>query len=74
MICVERVQRILMALLIVASIGGIHSGAFFFGATYILLFIAIMLVVWAITDFCPSIWLLSKFLPRCKFGKKNEQA
>ncbi len=72
MICAQRVHRILLALLIIASIGGIHSGAFFFGATYILLGISIFFLVWAFTDFCPLLFVLKKILPECKYGKKQD--
>lgn len=67
MICVERVHRIMMALMIVISIGLLHMG-YFYISTYLLLFISIMILIWAITDFCPSIFVLRKFLPNCRFG------
>ncbi len=68
MICVERIQRLMMAIFIIASIGVLHGYDFYIG-TYMLLFMAVMLAVWAVTNFCPSIWMLSKFLPKCKFSK-----
>ncbi len=73
MICVQRIQRIIIAILLIATVGILHGNANgFYIATYILIFMAVMMFVWAITDFCPSIWLLRKFLPDCKFGKKSE--
>ena len=64
MLCAEKLQRLMLAgVLLVAyflmSIGSIYGN--------ILLFFVIgMIVVWAITDFCPSIWALTKFFGHCK--------
>jgi Na+-translocating ferredoxin:NAD+ oxidoreductase RnfA subunit len=33
------------------------------------IFVIIMLSIWAITNFCPSIWVLKKILPPCKWEK-----
>ncbi len=71
MICAQRIQRLMMAIFIIASIGVLHGYDFYIG-TYMLVFMAVMLFVWAIADFCPSIWMLRKFLPDCKFGKQSE--
>lgn len=65
--CVQRVQRVMMALIILLSVGLMHMGYFFEGS-YILAFVSFMIFMWAIFDFCPSIFLLKKVLPDCKFG------
>jgi len=62
--CAEKIQRLMMAamialasfLLIQASIWGV----------VLMGFIILMIVVWAITDFCPSIWMLGKIVGHCK--------
>ncbi len=66
MICVQRVQRLMMAFIILMSVGLIHMGYFYEGSG-ILAFVSAMIFVWAIFDFCPSIFLLKKILPDCKF-------
>lgn len=68
MICVERVHRIIMALVIIASIGVMHMGYFFEG-TYILIFVASMMVIWSVFNFCPMVSILRKILPDCAFKK-----
>ena len=64
MACAEKLQRIMMAAVlfvawILMSMGSIY-GSLLMG------FVIAMIVVWAITDFCPSIWLLSKVFGHCK--------
>ncbi len=54
-----------MAIFIIASIGIMHGYDFYIG-TYMMVFMAVMLVVWAITDFCPVLFLLRKILPDCR--------
>ncbi|MFP4487104.1 MAG: YgaP-like transmembrane domain [Campylobacterales bacterium] len=61
--CAERVQRVLMALVVVL-------GTYFVTLTsiwglVIIGFVVVMMLIWAFTDFCPSIWILKKFLPSC---------
>jgi uncharacterized membrane protein len=68
--CVERVQRMLTAIMLgfvmmAAGMGMIKL------AFLLQLFIMIMLLIWAFTNFCPSIYMLSKILPPCNFDKKE---
>lgn len=65
--CVQRVQRVLMGIIIILSVGLIHMGYFYEGSG-ILSFVGFMMIVWGIFNFCPSMALLRKFLPECKFG------
>lgn len=66
--CAEKVQRLLMAavvfvafyLISVMSIFGWILGGF----------VLVMMVIWAFTDFCPSIAILRLFLPSC-YEKKS---
>lgn len=67
--CVERVHRFIMALVIIGSIGVMHAGHFFLG-TYILIFVAAMLLIWSFFNFCPMVIILGKILPSC--GAKNK--
>ncbi|MDD2383609.1 MAG: phosphoribosylaminoimidazole synthetase [Sulfurospirillaceae bacterium] len=64
MLCAEKLQRLMMAgVLIIAyflmSIGSIYGNILLF-------FVIAMIVLWAITDFCPSIWTFSKLFGHCK--------
>ncbi len=65
MICAQRIHRIVMAIFIIASIGIMHGYDFYIG-TYMMVFMAVMLLVWAIADFCPVLFVLRKILPDCK--------
>jgi hypothetical protein len=66
MLCVERVQRLIMAIMLGIIMGLAASG--WIAAAFILqLFMMIMLIIWALTNFCPSIFLLKKILPSCKW-------
>lgn len=62
----EKVQRVMMATVLAISailwIMGVNAWAL-----ALQVFVIVMIVVWAITDFCPSLWMLKKFLPSlCK--------
>lgn len=65
--CVEKVQRLMMATVLALS--------FYFYSVMSVLgpvllgFVILMVIVWAITDFCPSIWILGKIMPKC--GEKK---
>jgi multisubunit Na+/H+ antiporter MnhE subunit len=64
MMCAEKLQRLMMAVVLacayyLVSIGSVY-GTILFG------FVITMIVVWAITDFCPSIWVLTKLVGHCK--------
>lgn len=64
MICAEKLQRLLLAVVL-----GIAYGLMSMGSVYgsvLLGFVIAMIVLWAITDFCPSIWLFSKLFGHCK--------
>ncbi len=64
--CAERAQRLIMAIMLGLIMGLAASG--WIAAAFILqLFMMIMLIVWALTNFCPSIFLLKKILPPCKW-------
>ncbi|MCV6606613.1 MAG: phosphoribosylaminoimidazole synthetase [Campylobacterales bacterium] len=66
--CVERVQRLMMVAFL-AAIFYFVSVASNGIALILISFMALMLLVWALIDFCPSVWILSKFLPKC-WGKR----
>lgn len=69
--CLETAQRLLIAIMLgfvmmAAGLGMLKI------AFLLQLFIMIMLMIWAFTNFCPSVYILSKILPPCNFDKKND--
>ena len=69
--CAERLQRILMAIVIAIMV-------FLFNSGYILIgnilgaIVVFMIVAWAFTNFCPSIWIFEKLFGKCDWDKRNE--
>lgn len=61
--CAEKVQRVLMAL--VVAIGTYFVTIQSIWGLVIIGFVVFMMLVWAFTDFCPSIAIFKKFLPSC---------
>lgn len=56
--CIERVHRLLMAaMLTLAAVLVVPGSAL---APYLLAFIIAMLMLWAVTNFCPSEWAIRK--------------
>ncbi len=72
MLCAERVQRILMAIMLGLVLGLAGSGMM--KAAFILqVFIMVMLLVWAFTNFCPSTWVLERLIGKCDFDKDGSE-
>jgi len=69
--CLERAHRLLIAIMLgfvmMAAGTGMIKIAFL-----LQLFIIVMLIIWALTNFCPSQYLLGKILPPCDFNNKTE--
>ncbi|MDY0238767.1 MAG: phosphoribosylaminoimidazole synthetase [Campylobacterales bacterium] len=65
--CVERVQRFLTAAMLLL-ITALALNGFFYLSVGLQIFVIAMLMVWAVTNFCPSIWVLNKILPPCKWS------
>ncbi len=68
--CAERVHRILMACvlgiaLMLWATGNVQA------FVIIQTFVIIMLLIWAFTNFCPSLWVFKKGLPPCKWDEKE---
>jgi hypothetical protein len=62
--CAEKIQRFLMAIVLTLSmsltaLGHIEAGLFLQG------FVVFMVIVWAIKDFCPSLWIFTKLFGTC---------
>ena len=66
--CVSRIQRLMTAFML-----GLVLALYFLGYTSVALglqiFIIAMLILWGVTNFCPSIWVLKKIFPPCEWDK-----
>jgi hypothetical protein len=62
--CAEKIQRFLMAIVLTLSMGLTALGHVQYG---MLLqgFVILMVIVWAIKDFCPSLWVFTKLFGTC---------
>ena len=78
--CAARMQRILTALMLGIILYFFAMGAhdfqtglkesFHFQVAVVLqIFVIIMMLVWAFTNFCPSTWLMKKIFPPCDWEK-----
>jgi hypothetical protein len=65
--CAERLQRILMAIMILISMYLITVGSVF--GIVLQGFIVVMILIWAITNFCPSVWMFEKIFGKCDWDK-----
>lgn len=67
--CAERMQRVLMAIVL-----GIILYFFGVGMTQVAVIlqtlVIVMILVWAVTNFCPSIWVFKKIFPSCPWECK----
>jgi len=74
--CAERMQRILTGIVLGIIMGlfanGITDPFSFKLAVVFQAFVMIMLFVWAITNFCPSLWLFKKIFPPCPWECRDE--
>jgi len=82
--CASRMQRLLTAIMLgfilyffsMAAVdfqNGIKESTNFMIATGLQVFVIVMLVIWAVTNFCPSIWFFKKILPPCPWDCECEE-
>lgn len=69
--CAERAQRVLMAI-VLGVIMFLFTAGFTQIATILQGFVIVMILVWAFTNFCPSIWIFEKMFGKCNWDKKSE--
>jgi len=62
--CAERLQRFLMAFMMLVVLTLLAKGMSVI-ALALLSFVAIMLFIYGLFDFCPSTWILTKFFDSC---------
>jgi hypothetical protein len=65
--CAERLQRIVMAIMILISMYLITIGSVI--GIVLQGFIVVMILIWAITNFCPSVWMFEKIFGKCNWDK-----
>ena len=70
--CYQRIQRLLTSIVLGINllffIIGLQGNQIIFKIAIIFqIFVIIMLVIWAFTNFCPSIWFLKKIFPPCNW-------
>ena len=78
MMCAERVQRIVQAMLIgfimgLAGLGMAGDTLMLQLAFIMMLAMMIMLFIAGLTGFCPGLMLLKKIFPPCKCEENNEK-
>jgi len=61
--CAERVTRFMTVAMILVIM--YFVGANTTVALALLAFMAVMMMIWGAFDFCPSIYMMRKILPRC---------
>jgi len=72
--CAERVQRLIMSMFLLIILGLLSKG-YALAALILIAFMSIMLFIYFLFDFCPSTWILGKFLGSCYCeceGNKDE--
>ena len=70
--CYQKIQRLLTSVVLGINllffIIGLQGNQIIFKIAIIFqVFVIIMLVIWAFTNFCPSIWFLKKIFPPCNW-------
>jgi len=68
--CAEKLQRILMAIVLIVSLFLLINGSVF--GIILQVFVISMVLIWAFTDFCPSLWAFEKMFGACE-KKENKE-
>ncbi|MRJ02554.1 MAG: phosphoribosylaminoimidazole synthetase [Epsilonproteobacteria bacterium] len=75
--CGERLQRILMAIMLGLTMYffalGREDQTMFQIGVVLQTFIIIMLLIFAFTNFCPSLWFFNKVFGKCEWEKKESE-
>ncbi len=79
--CVERMQRLLTAIMLGLILyffatgvqdfkAGLESSTNFTIAVILQTFVIVMMIIWAVTNFCPSTWIMKQIFPPCQWDEK----
>jgi len=71
MLCAERMQRIIQAILL-GLILGLAGSKMFAAAFFVTVVMMLMLFMAGVTGFCPGLMILKNIFPPCKCEKKKE--
>lgn len=63
--CAEKIQRFLMAIVLTVSMVLFVNGQMQWGVI-LQTFVIVMVVMWAFTNFCPSLWVFTKIFGTCE--------
>jgi hypothetical protein len=69
--CADKIHRFLMAFVLTVTMLFFAMGMVQAGVVLQTLVI-IMIVIWAFTDFCPSLWLFKKIFEPCQEDTKKD--
>ncbi len=78
--CASRMQRLLTAIMLGVILyffatavqdfqAGMTESTNFMIAVVLQIFVIIMMIIWAATNFCPSFWMMNKVFPPCDWEK-----
>ncbi len=78
--CASRMQRLLTAIMLGLILyffavaaqdfqAGMSDSVNFQIAVVLQVFVILMMLIWALTNFCPSNWAMSKIFPPCAWEK-----
>ena len=70
--CAERIQRFLMAIVLTGTMVLFMTGQAQI-AVIIQSLIVLVIIVWALADFCPSLWLFKKIFGSCHDTSREEK-
>ncbi len=62
--CAEKIQRFLMAIVLTIAMVLFAMGQMQL-AVIVQTLVIVMVIVWAFTDFCPSLWVFKKVFGKC---------
>ena len=62
--CAEKIQRFLMGIVLTIAMVLFAAGETGYGVI-LQTFVILMVVIWAFTDFCPSLWVFKKLFGSC---------
>ncbi len=62
--CAERIQRFLMAIVLTVAMVLFASNQMLY-AMILQTLVVVMVMVWALFDFCPSLWIFAKLFGHC---------
>ena len=72
MMCAERIQRIVQAI-ILGLILGLAGSKMFAAAFVVTVAMMVMLFIAGLTGFCPGLMILKKIFPACECEEQREQ-